>query len=159
MPVRDVALHLDRLFSWLLGFSCDSGFLVFVWRTGWPLSFLAAWRFYDLWHFMQMSIKHSAPHTAEKKEGRWAVVAPHSKWMPIMLAGKWPAAGQLSLAFPETSWGHNSLLHTLVRIWKERCSLQWGGLAQGTWALASHPPGQPLLCSWTLLKVLLRIGL
>lgn len=32
-----------------------------------------------------MSTKHSALHTAEKKEGGWAGMAPHFKWTTIML--------------------------------------------------------------------------
>ena len=88
-----------------------------------------------------MSIKHSALHTAEKKEGGWAGVVPNSKWVTIMLAGKGQGARQLSPASLETPWGHDSLLHPCsCRIWKDWCSLPWGGLAQGTWALESRPP-------------------
>ena len=61
----------DSLASWPFSLSCSS--------LAWPLCFLSSLRLYDLWHFMQMSMKHSALRTAEIKGGdglAWSLI-PH----------------------------------------------------------------------------------
>ena len=54
---------------------------------------------------MQMSIKHSALHTAEKKEGGWAGTVPNSKWVTIMLTGEVTSDRSAVLSSLETPRG------------------------------------------------------
>lgn len=124
-----------HLLSWLLCFLVIRASLFIAWRTGWPLSFLAALRFYDLLHFMQMSIKHSALHAEEKKEGGWVGMVPNSKWLTH--AGK-KVTGQLSAPSPPTPGAVTCSYISSCRIWEGWHTSGWH---RGAWALGNHPLG------------------
>lgn len=112
---------------------------------------------------MQMLIKYSTLHTAEKKEGvGGAGVVPNSTWVTIMLMGEVTSGRSAIPSSPRTSGEpHGVPACGSRRIQKGWPSLGWGESQIGinTGGLGFGEPGWPPLSSRSLLNVLFYSGL
>lgn len=131
------SLCLILWLPWPFGLPCSS--------FSWSVSFLTALKCYDLWHFMQMLIKHSALHNSEKKRRGMGWHGPQlQRGNNNIDGGTCQVAGQLCPASPETCWGHR-WLPSLAHARCEKDGPAWDEvdtryeLAQGAWALGNYP--------------------